>query len=85
MTAFMAVVFVLIFASGAWFGPMWRRGERDRFAVSMLGCFLLLYVAIQAEAVSHLRALLAAGLTTIMIGGGAILMARRSDQDTGSR
>jgi hypothetical protein len=85
MTAFMAVVFVLIFASGAWFAPMWRRGERDRFGVSMLGCFLLLFVAIQDEAVSPVRAVLAACLTTMMIGGGAILMARRSGTDTSSR
>jgi hypothetical protein len=84
MTAFMAVVFALIFAAGAWFGPMWRRGERDRFGVSMLGSFLLLFVAIQGEAVSLVRALLAAGLTTIMIGAGAILMARRSGEGTGS-
>jgi hypothetical protein len=79
----MAVIFVLIFASGAWFGPMWRRGERDRFMVSMLGSFLLLFVAIQGEAVSLGHAVFAAGCTTAMIGAGSILMGRRSNRDTG--
>jgi hypothetical protein len=71
------VVFLLIFASGAWFGPLYAKREWGRFALTQAGSFVLLFLAYQDVAPSTVRALGFATTTTLMLTIGSAVMGTR--------
>jgi type IV secretory pathway VirB6-like protein len=70
----MAVVLALIFASGAWFSPMYARRDVPGLIVAMVGSFVLLFIAIRDYAFSPMHAAFAAGTTTAMLAASTAIM-----------